>query len=247
MLTDIYYYNNYRNHLLGKSSTKSASAKKTKQELFFNSISKANERTENTSKQDKGILMTKAYNSEVISYISNIAGSVNELKSATSSIMKEFKDMNRNLKYRGEEETYEIIKDEIDYFVSTYNIATEVFNESAKESNYLKEYYDDISDVVKGNKKVLNSLGIGIDKNNQLYFDEKEFDNMSSVNKITTLRNAKNVLDEFNNTTNEILQVPLSQHMQFKNFNYYFNYKINTAYNDSFKLVETGTLIDIAV
>ncbi len=240
MLTNIYYYNNYRNQLL---KNKSNSAKKIKQEHFSDNDIKNGQK----NNSDNNIMMNKAYNSKVISYISDIASSINELKSSTNSIIKEFRSMNKSLKYKGEEETFNILKDEIDDFVYTYNVSTDVFNENVEDSNYLKDYYKDTKNILLNNERPLKSLGIHLDNNKKLSFNEEEFDSMTTTQKLSTLREVGQVFSNINEDTNEILKVPLTRHMEFKSFNYYFNYKINTTYNDTFKLVETGTLFDIAI
>ncbi len=241
MLTNIYYYNNYKNQLL---RNKDSSIKKIRQEQFFENALKKSEQTDTS---DKNILMNKAYNSKVISYISDIASSINELKSSTNSLIKEFNSMNKSLRYKGEDETFNILKDEIDDFVYTYNVSTDIFNENIEDNNYLKEYYNDTKGVLLKNKSALNNIGVYLDKDKKLSFDEESFDNMSTNQKINNLREVGQIFNSINDNTNEILKVPLTNHMEFKNFNYYFNYKINTTYNDTFKLIESGTLFDIAI
>lgn len=242
MLTNLYYYDNYKNKLLSNSK-KTDSVKTAKQEQFLNLNLKNSEKASN----DKSILLNKAYNAKVVSYISDVATSVNELKSSTSAVIKEIKYFNKSLKHRGEKESLNIVKDELDSFVSTFNLATEIFDENIKDSNYLKDYYNKIGSVFSEDEDVLNDVGIKIGADNKLTFDEEFFDSEITTEKFNSLKNLGDVFSKFNNNTNEILQVPLSKHMEFKNFNYYFNYKINTTYNDTFRLVESGTLIDIAV
>lgn len=239
MLTNIHYYNNYRNSVLNNKGSRN---QKKQAEKFLNNLS-----TENTKSSDKSILMNKAYNPKVISYISDIASTVNELKTSTNSIIKEFKSINKSFKYKGETETFNIIKDELDDFIDAYNTSTDIFNKNVKESNYLKDYYSDIKGTLNKNVAQLNNIGVKLDENNKLTFDEEEFDNISLSDKVDSLKNVRGIFENLNEETNEVLKVPLSKHLQFKSFNYYFNYKINTTYNDTFKLVETGTLIDIAV
>ncbi len=238
MLTDIYYYNNYRNNLL---NSRGSSKQRLKQENNTKNMTKVE------SIDDKSIRLNKAYNPKVISYISDIASSVNELKSSTNSIRKEFREVSKSFKYKGEEETFNIIKDEIDDFLEAYNTSTDIFNKDLKDSSYLKDYYNEIQGSIKKNIKPLNNLSIYLDKDNKLHFNEEEFDNSSLESKVASIKNLSKLFKKVNNETNEVLKVPLSNHLDFKSFSYYFNYKINSTYNDTFKLVETGTLIDIAI
>ncbi len=240
MLTNIYYYNNYRDQILGK--TKGMSVKKSKQEQFYNSINKQ----QKVDDEEKSIQLNRAYNNSVLNYINDVAGVVNELKSSANALVKEFNGINKSFKYKGEEETFNILKDGIDEFVFTYNLSSDVIESDVSASKLLNDYYADVTDVLKGNSKALNELGIYFD-NNKLAFNEEKFDNIPLTQKVPLLRASTNVFNTFNTNTNEILKVPLSNHLQFKSFNYYFNYKINATYGDTFKLVESGTLFDMAI
>ncbi len=45
----------------------------------------------------------------------------------------------------------------------------------------------------------------------------------------------------------EFMSQPMSSHMEFKDFSYYFNYSGNYDKNNSFKLIEQGILVDISM
>jgi len=48
-------------------------------------------------------------------------------------------------------------------------------------------------------------------------------------------------------STGDFLQLPLSEHMNFRNLKYYYNYKTGSISKDSFTIIESGMIVNEVV
>ena len=79
----------------------------------------------------------------------------------------------------------------------------------------------------------------------KLFFDENYFDSLSPKNISENIKELREFCKSIYNDTCEIMTVPMEEHMNFKNLNYYYNYIFSNEKPNTVKIIETGMLVDI--
>lgn len=179
--------------------------------------------------------LNKALNNNVKSYVYELSANFNELKNISNSIYEK-------LYYN----TYsEKLPDNIKTFTSTYNRFIGFLNENISNSPSFKGILDNVTNFINQNVSTLKKLGVKIQKNGFLDTDFEE--DLEISRDLVEDKNIQNFYNSLYNKLCDFMKEPLSNHMEFKEFSYYFNYSGDYNKNKSFKIIEQGLLVDIAL
>lgn len=194
------------------------------------------ERSFNTSFQnkDKKYFMNKSLNDNVKSYIFEVSHNFNGLKSVSNNLKEKL-----NTKYMTEG-IKEDIENDIENFAQTYNRFIGFLDENSENSKKFKNMSSNIKNFLKNNTQVLNKMGINISED--FYLSVKENNNLKSIQR--DKENLNKFYTKIYNTLCKFMQEPMSKHMGFKEFSFYFNYSCGYDKDKSFRLIEQGILFD---
>ncbi len=117
------------------------------------------------------------------------------------------------------------------------------FQNNSSESSQYNKYSSDISNIVQYSPS-LNEMGIRYQEG-EYQFDESVIDSLSVEDVENLLTKSYKDLLKISKNTSDLLAVPLSNHMTFKDFSYYYSYSTGIMKNNSFNLVSSGTLLNL--
>lgn len=230
MVTTMQFYSDYRPYIIKnyKGNSKEVSIPKSFRDSYIKNLAKGKEDAANTKQ-----ILNKAYKSDVTSYIKDVANTVNDFKSVTSKLKKTLVKRNK----MSDDELKETVKYEKKDLIDAYNNIKEQL-EKPVHSDGLKEFYENLNSTFETEKEAFKSMGL-VYKDGTLRAIKTKPENIR--NNILEVVQAVDGLVE---DTNEVLKKPLTEHMEFKGFNYYCNYNVDSLYKNTFKLVEEGMVLD---
>jgi len=236
VLTDIFYYISYKPYIF-KTVESGEQPARPKREKIADMRHNA---------QNFKVLLSKSLRPDVVDYVRGITYSVVGIKESTKYIVRDMTDFNKNLHRRGVDTAKRWIKCDLEEFVESYNTSTQCLCEQ-KHSQALRQFSESLKHSASINLERLALLGIYLEKDGKLIFDEEKFNGLDewrlSVAIGETLSLFKNIYSE----SSEILGEPLKEHMDFRGHGYYYNYKLGRIENDTFKIIESGMIVDRAV
>lgn len=120
---------------------------------------------------------------------------------------------------------------------------TSDFKNNSSQSNEYNDFADNISNIVQYSPS-LNEMGISY-KDGQYEFNESKIESLSVDDLENMLASSYSDLLKMHDDTSSFLSKPLSNHMQFKSFSYYYSYSTGIQKNSSFNLFSSGTLLNL--
>ena len=236
MLTNIFYYNYYKPYILKISESGKQEAKPKQGKIAEN----------RQLAESLKVLLNKSMNREVVDYARGISSSVIGTKEASKYLVRDMLDFNKNIHKHGADTAKRWIKYDLEEFVESYNESTE-FLSNQKHSQALSGFSERLKDNVSINKERLHGLGITFDQNMKLFFDPETFNKLDESRLNTAIRETLSTFKDIYCDSADILGEPLKEHMSFRGLGYYYNYKLGKIENDTFKIIESGMIIDKAV
>lgn len=238
MITSMYYQSVYRPNLFKSMDTKSI-----KQNLLRNS---ANGET------SPPVNLSTAYKQDVLTYAKELSSSVNDTRTSSDEIINLVKDLsdNEDIKPNSKElkkkrTDSDILKDAssaVKKLAAALN-KTISFSKDTSQSDEFNNFSMNLKDIVTDSDALKD---IGIDFNDNKYsLDEEMLESTSAEKLKTALEGALADVSKIYSSTREFLSKPLSSHMEFKSFSYYYSYSAGIMKKDSFNLIETGTLLNL--
>lgn len=239
MLTNIYYYNFYKPYMI-KSVSSSNSSTATKRKIPTTAA-----KGENLSFQ-----LNKALKTDVVQYAKDMTKYIVGLKDSAKNTVRDMEELQENIYEKGFDTAKEWLEEDMQEFTEGINQALD-FSDQQQHSQAIKEFSSEISYILSDNAKELSEMGIQQDENGRLSFQKEKFDELSQSDAQGSLSGAvRNSIDAFRNIyaqTTDILTVPMSEHMHFKSLNYYYNYRLGSLYNDTFRIIEEGMIVDAVI
>ncbi len=229
MITSLYYYNYYKPHIFKNSETKVVKQVPFKQTVSYNN-------------DKKPVNLSKAYNKNVIDYVNDLSTTINSVKVAGNETFQAFKRINGNTR-RSEEELKDDLIIALDDLASSLN-ATNNFSNDVSQSVDYNRYNDTIKEIFQNNKSVLEDIDLSYVDGN-FNFDVLSFESKDLGELKTKVSLSENVINEINLVTKDFMEIPMSKHMEFKSFSYYFNYALGVMDKDSFGVIGSGTILDL--
>lgn len=247
MLTNIFYYDFYKPYIFKNEKLTSKLpvnyAKNEGQKKNVSSNSKENEYS---------FFLNKTYKTEIVNYAESISFDLNSIKNAAKNII------NNSLSIFNFDALKENFKSELNEFEKNYNSYLDFADKNKNNSPLLSNFADNLQYRVETNLDSLSNFGISFDDelletdgNNlsfsRLNFDENFFDSLSQEYILKNVGELKNFCKTIYDDTCEIMTVPMEEHMNFKNLNYYYNYIFANENHNTVQIIETGMLVDIVL
>ncbi len=234
MITSIYYYNYYRPRILKSDSTQV-------RQLPIKKLI--------TSSQEKNYNLSTAYKDNVISYARNLSESINSTKTSTNETITLIDDFivdddreKQGLKKKNDSKNVTSLGKSFKKLADALN-KTLNFEKSSSQSEEYNQFAKNIANIA-GNSYALSDLGFNYN-DGELSFNEEKFNTLNIEEATDYVKEAYKDLKDIYKNTGEFMSKPLSNHMSFKSFSYYYSYSTGIVKNDSFNLISTGTLLNL--
>lgn len=236
MLTNLFYYGYYKPYMIKNNSSYSVS----KSKKIFNYKKEAAKANSQAKENMFSFYLNKSLKDEVIKYASNISSDFNAIRDTSRFIINRMDTKSLTSSSNAED-----FADGIEDFVNQYNNYCNFAEENERNSMALSGYRESIEYRIEENKNILSDLGITIDDKKRLNFNREVFENINEKTFNSYSENIKTMFEDVYNDTCEAMAMPLSQHMNFKNLDYYYNYMYSNREDNTFKIIESGMLVDI--
>lgn len=188
-------------------------------------------------------VLNKAYKPKVLEFISDLTKNINSSRQATLSILETFEAVEKNSEYKSEKITKEKLLVQEEKLVDALNGFVEnTLNENDVPA--IENYMENTNKVFEENKEDLSMIGLS--KNNDKFIFDKSKIEKISINELKeNYEKYNDIFTKLNYSTNELSTKAVSEHINFKDFSYYFNYGINLYKNNSLELLGTGTIVNL--
>ncbi len=196
----------------------------------------------NKEKANNKSILNRTNNKEVIGFMKEVASNVNTFKTSLAGLSSDIKYIQKFKTF--DEQDEKIIERDLDDLVGSLNKIKDIINDNKERTNTKKmeEFDKNISRRYEENKKLFNELGIEYD--NGKFLKKRA---MNSDYFISNIDKYKEKIGDLNEATNDFLNVPMTEFVQFKNLNHYVNYDFKGKFSDTFKLIESGSLLNVII
>jgi len=232
MVTNVYYFTHYAPYIVNNLKRKRI-AGYSRSEVFV-------------SDEGETYVLNKSLKKEVVGYATELSRAVNGLKDSSKYIIRDVRAFNKNEKEAGFMQTVAWMSDNISNFVESYNRTISFANKN-KDSRVLTEFADDLSYDLSVSLTALSRYHMTEDDGALLAFDESALKNDSKKN--VRIANKQNLpfFEHVYDSSGKLLTAPLSEHMNFKNLKYYYNYKTGKISQDTFAIIGSGMIVNEGV
>lgn len=187
-------------------------------------------------------IMNRASTDDVIGYMHQVANSINSLKKVSASFKKDLRNI---VKYNAiDKDDKMFISNDVDKLIASYNGLKDFIDKSGnhKSASHIRDFYDDITDTLKDNSSLTKQIGFGFKDGRLIRRDTLNYEPMKEK-----FNETKEMIDKIDALCIDILQKPLTEHMNFDSYDAYVNYNISRLHSDTYKLIKTGLNLDLAV
>lgn len=244
MLTNIHYFKHYVNYMQKTPPTRRSGRSSSVRTLG---------RVWQTPRpapviNDPAVLLNKAYKNQVVRYANDLSRSVVGLKDAAKMFVFDGAYANKNYDLTGLEPNWPWLAEDINNFVSSYNSIQSLAQTTNHSPDFLRFSYN-IMGYMQGSQHILHSIGVGFASNRgykesyELEFYNRQVPDIGTAQ----IDNAMEFFSRAYGFVRDFLSQPLSHHMEFKGLNYYYNYKIGEMEENTFGIIDSGLIVDIAV
>lgn len=222
MISTLHYYNSYKPFILDRQRARERKASPYKQ-------------TQGQKYKDTELtyFLNKSLNDNIKSYMFELSSNFNGLKNVANNI---YEKMYYGLSLGNLDENFE-------KFTHTYNRFKGFLEENTENSGNFTNILEKTKDIISENVDILDNIGIDISENGFLKIRKDDDTKNYSVEDEQIKKFYRNIYEKMC----EFMSQPMSSHMEFKDFSYYFNYSGDYDKNNSFKLIEQGILVDISM
>lgn len=222
MISTLHYYNSYKPFILDKQRARERKASPYKQ-------------TQGQKYKDTELtyFLNKSLNDNIKSYMFELSSNFNGLKNVANNI---YEKMYYGLSLDNLDENFE-------KFTHTYNRFKGFLEENTENSGNFTNILEKTKDIISENVDILDNIGIDISENGFLKLRKDDDTKNYNVEDEQIKKFYRNIYEKMC----EFMSQPMSSHMEFKDFSYYFNYSGDYDKNNSFKLIEQGILVDISM
>ncbi len=235
MITSLHYYSYYRPRILRSDDNA------VRQVPFKKTIAYS---------QPKPYNLSTAYKDNVISYAKNLSDSVNDTKMYTNETLTLINTMvtddsereQLGLTKKNNSKTVDSLKKSLKELAKSFNKAKGFADNNSQSDSYDK-FSQEIESII-GQNGAMADIGIYY-KDGEYQYNEEKLSNISFEEIKDKMITAYDELTEIHQKTKDFMSTPLSNHMSFKSFSYYYSYSAGIIKNDSFNLISSGTLLDL--
>ena len=232
MVTNVYYYNYYAPYILSNYRRKKI-ADFPRGEIFM-------------LDEDETYVLNKALKKEVVNYAAEFSGVVNGLKDSSKNIIRDARGFLKNEREEGYITAVRWLGEDLADFVNSYN-KSKAFAAKNKDSRFFIDFSDNLAYDLSVSLKALSGYRISGENNGRLSFDENAFAVMTRGSIRHANRQNLPFFEHIYDSTGDFLKTPLSEHMNFKDLKYYYNYKTGVITRDSFAVIGSGMIVNEVV
>lgn len=222
MISTLHYYNSYKPFILDRQRARERKASPYKQ-------------TQGQKYKDTELtyFLNKSLNDNIKSYMFELSSNFNGLKNVANNIYEKM--------YYGL--SLDTLDEKFEKFTHTYNRFKGFLEENTENSGNFTNILEKTKDIINENVDILDNIGIDISENGFLKLRKDDDTKNYNVEDGQIKKFYRNIYEKMC----EFMSQPMSNHMEFKDFSYYFNYSGDYDKNNSFKLIEQGILVDISM
>jgi hypothetical protein len=220
MLTNVFYYSIYKPFIMQRHSDPKQSAK-TVLERY----------SQNSDSVDVKPQVTKnaSIKRSVSSYVEAVCRNVIEMRDCAKYLSMNAGMYYSNVLNESIETSKQWAEEDISMFVNAFNAAV-AFGLTQEHSPELARYADDLREIALYNKDALKEAGVSIHNNGMVMsFSAERIHSMNMLDFGHSTASAGNAAREIYGRTSELLQLPASAHMDFRQLSYYYNYRVDLS------------------
>ncbi|MFV0519413.1 MAG: hypothetical protein ACK5LY_03960 [Lachnospirales bacterium] len=244
MVTMMQYYTDYRPFIIKnykEASNKQSNKSSENTQSTKNTASEGNNGV-SSEKMSKKNILNKAINGEIIGYMKDIATNVNAFKSAVNGFNSDIKYVQKYNSFDDSDE--EMIESDLTKLTDSINNLKSIISENKSKASVekIEEFDAKFSKLYTENQELFQNVGVS--------YEDGEFIKNEGLNSDYFVKNIdkyKEKAEELKKSTDDFLNTPMSSFVEFKTFKNYFNYSLRNRNTDSFKLIESGSILNIAL
>ena len=232
MLTSIYYYRYYRPYMMRTLEPTGAIAPKRAP------IAKKPEPEPNTA-----VLLNKSLKVDVVAHARQTSASINGVKDSARRVSSSMEGFNQNTYRYGLPVAREEVSSELMAFTESFNRSV-AFMSTQPHSRSLRDFAENLIDLTLRSRREFEFVDIFTEDGRSLLFAEEDFleKDQDTLN-IAFGQSIGTFLQTYKDSTS-MLNMPLTEHMNFQNLNYFYNYRMGTIVDETFKIIESGLIIN---
>ncbi|MDR1704611.1 MAG: hypothetical protein LBS19_07995 [Clostridiales bacterium] len=242
MLTNVFYYGHYKPYIIrsgsdirGEARAQTRAAKRSVQSVIRDLSGNVSVTKNNSIKSD------------VVDYAGGIYRHVTEIKDASKFVMQNSEAYYSTII----EESHEVAKnwaaEDLSSFANAYN-AVVGFTGRQEHSAELAQYGDDIKAIALEYRAELEDAGLSLaDGGRTMNAAAWKLRDMDYLELGSALSGAARAAEAVYERTSYLLQRPLSEHMDFKQLSFYYNYGITASGKNSATSLLSGIILDRAI
>jgi len=235
MLTNVFYYDLYLPYLLSHLERTGAVIQRKQP------ITQRAEIAPNAA-----FMMNKALKLDVLNYVRGISEAVNGTRESARFVISEMRSFNQNAFEHGLLYASKMVSVGLARFAKAHNNSVE-FMESQEHSPFLYSFAQEIIELFDGARYELAMMHLLTDDGRTLTFDPKGFESRDVGELNSAFSNSIGLFSEVYRGASQLLTAPLTEHINFRNLSYYYNYKLGTVIADTFKLIDSGIIINTKI
>ena len=236
MLTSLHYFGHYRDFVLRNSSGSNSNFNRS---LLNREQVRKSVISQPSSAGAPTVQLNKSYDKRVLGYIEALGENVVKLKDAARMYVNDVTSLdfehNDLLSF---ESHLRWLDEDLRTFTASFNALGGMAVKSPY-SNHLPHFTHSIRNITQRDEILLSHLGVvAADEGGLTYH---------GVGTTATLGVARSAVSMFKSayeTAREFLAHPMTHHLNFNELSYYYNYTIGSSPMDTFRLLESGLLID---
>ena len=240
MLTNLHYYSHYKPYIVGGDDA----------DIRFKCERIAEHRQNISLAAENGLapilVLNKALNDKVLKYLRSTAKTVIDIKYYSNMIDVDMRIFARNVPIYGLSPFKQTLCRSLDTFSICYNRAVKALS-SQTHSSELKAFSAELIHTCTSNIDALSELGFGFVSRKEMFFDTGFFNESTKSQIFAAIKSTINIFNSVYVLSDAILEIPMMAHMNFRGFEYYYNYRITNRLEDTFKIIESGLLLDKAL
>ncbi len=209
----------------------------------------------NNSKKSYSVFLNKAYSKDVVLYANSLYKNVITLKDSSKDL-KEFVDEYETVEDNidtlddgRKEKIIDMFQQKVQKFVDDYDRAYEFADKQKMNSGVLKEFFGKLCEIGGEHAQMIQRLELSEGEEGlvDVGIEVKDFKQKEVIKE--KFENVRAVVSNLSSSVQSLLQKPMAEHMNFKSLNYYYNYKLDLYQyqSRSFRLIESGMILDLAL
>jgi hypothetical protein len=243
VLTNAYYYTFYQPFIMQRRA-----------DTRFNArfAVKGEEREQgNDARVHHKITKNTAIKRSVTMFAEAVCRNITDMRDSARYLANNTDNYYSNVFNESLESSKEWVEEDISMFVNAFN-AVVAFGYSQEHSSELTYYADNLREIAKENENELNAAGVSLHNNGMtMGFSAQRLHDINAQNFGQVVTGAAKTAGSVFDRTAELLHLPASAHMDFKQLSYYYNYRIDLSADVALRKIPialyAGMVLDMVI